>query len=94
MLYHGDASMSEQQPKQRILLPLVVRSPAASTSNDLLGGGTEPTIQVQFDTLGGQVYLVPLSVRAARDVLVALTNWPPAVEAMHQETPPEKPKPQ
>jgi hypothetical protein len=35
-----------------------------------------------------------LSVRAARDVLVALTNWPPAIEAMRQERPPDKPKPQ
>jgi hypothetical protein len=85
--------MSEQ-PKQPIHLPLVVRCPAAGEHGDLLGGGVEPTIQVQLDTLGGQVYLMPLSVRAARDLLVTLTNWPPAVEAMQQETPPDKPKPQ
>jgi ribosomal protein S7 len=41
---------------------------------DVLGGGVEPTIQVQLHTLGGQVYLMPMSVRAARDMLVALTN--------------------
>jgi hypothetical protein len=86
--------MSEQQPKQPILLPLVVRCPAAGLHDDILGGGVEPIIQLQLDTLGGQVYMVPLSVRAARDVLVALTNWPPAIEAMRQERPPDKPKPQ
>jgi hypothetical protein len=58
---------------------------------DVLGGGVEPTIQVQLHTLGGQVYLMPMSVRAARDMLVALTNWPPAIEAMQKETPRDKP---
>jgi hypothetical protein len=85
--------MSEQR-NEPILLPLVVRCPAADLTSDALGGGVEPTIQVQLDTLGGQVYLMPMSVRAARDMLVALTNWPPAVEAMQHETPPDKPKPQ
>jgi hypothetical protein len=31
-----------------------------------IGGSDEPTIQVQLNTLGGQIYLVPLSVLAAR----------------------------
>jgi hypothetical protein len=62
--------MSEQT-SELILLPLVVRCPAAVSSDAILGGGTEPTIQVQLDTLGGQVYLMPLSVRGARDLLVA-----------------------
>jgi hypothetical protein len=79
--------MSEQRPNQPILLPLVVRCPTADLMGDVLGAGVEPTIQVQLDTLGGQVYLIPMSVRAARDMLVALTNWPPAIEAMQQETP-------
>jgi len=26
-------------------------------SSDLLGGGSEPTIQIQLNTLGGQIYL-------------------------------------
>jgi hypothetical protein len=86
--------MSEKQPVQPISLPLIVRCPAASPSTDLFGGGGEPTIQVQLDTLGGQIYLVPLSVLAARNLLLALSNWRPAVEAVQKTTAPEEPKPQ
>ena len=59
--------------------------PAASNT-DLLGGSDEPTIQVQLNTLGGQIYLVPLSVLAARNLLLALSNWRPAVEAVQKKT--------
>jgi len=52
------------EPNQPILLPLVVRCPAAGSHGDILGGGVEPTIQVHLDTLGGQIYLMPMSVRA------------------------------
>ena len=53
-----------------------------------------PTIKVQLNTLGGQIYLVPLSVLAARNLLLALSNWRPAVEAVRKKTALEEPKPQ
>jgi hypothetical protein len=76
-----------------ISLPLIVNCPATSNT-DLIGGGGEPTIQVQLNTLGGQIYLMPLSVLAARNLLLALSNWRPAVEAVHKTKAPREPKPQ
>jgi hypothetical protein len=76
-----------------ISLPLIVNCPATSNT-DLIGGGGEPTIQVQLNTLGGQIYLMPLSVLAARNLLLALSNWRPAVEAIHKTKAPKEPKPQ
>ena len=64
------------QPIQPIQLPLVTRCAGAMPSSDLLGGGSEPTIQIQLNTLGGQIYLMPLSVLAARGLLSALALWP------------------
>jgi len=81
------------KPQRPISLPLIVTCPASSTT-DLLGGSDEPTIQVQLNMLGGQFYLVPLSVLAARNLLFALSNWRPAVEAVHKTTAPKEPKPQ
>ena len=46
------------QPVQPIQLPLVTRCAGAMPSSDLLGGGSEPTIQIQLNTLGGQIYLM------------------------------------
>ena len=68
------------QPVQPIQLPLVTPCAGAMPSSDLLGGGSEPTIQIQLNTLGGQIYLMPLSVRAARGLLSALALWPPAAD--------------
>ena len=59
------------QPVQPICLPLIVNCPAASNT-DLLGGSDEPTIQVQLNTLGGQIYLVPLE-RTRRQKLAVCT---------------------
>jgi hypothetical protein len=84
--------MNKPQRVQPICLPLIVNCPASSNT-DLLGG-SEPTIQVQLNTLGGQIYLVPLSVLAARNLLLALSNWQPAVEAVQKKTALEEPKPQ
>ena len=59
------------QPVQPIQLPLVTRCVGAMPSSDLLDGGSEPTIQIQLNTLGGQIYPMPPSVRAARGLLSA-----------------------
>lgn len=58
------------QPVQPIKLPLVTRCVGAMPSSDLLDG-SEPTIQIQLNTLGGQIYLMQLSVLAARGLLSA-----------------------
>ena len=81
--------MSDQHP-QAIRLPLTNQCRGAMPSSDLTG---EPTITVQFNTLGGQIYLVPLSVRAARGLLAALALWPPAAGVVPRQ-PLEPPKSQ
>ena len=62
------------QPAQPIQLPSISQCRGAMPSSDLTGGGVEPTITVQLNTLGGQIYLVPLSVLAARGLLAALAT--------------------
>ena len=81
------------QPVQPIQLPLVTPCAGAMPSSDLLGGDSEPTIQIQLNTLGGQIYLMPLSVRAARGLLSALALWPPAADVVPRQ-PLEPPKAQ
>jgi len=67
---------------QPIQLPLITQCPAAMPSSD---GGNEPTITIQLKTLGGQIYLVPLSVLAARGLLAALVLWPPAADVVPRQ---------
>jgi hypothetical protein len=81
------------QPAQPIQLPLISQCRGAMPSSDLTGEGVEPTITVQFNTLGGQIYLVPLSVPAARGLLAALALWPPAADVVPRQ-PLEPPKAQ
>jgi hypothetical protein len=64
---------------QPIVLPLVKACPAAMLDNPILtGGATPPTLTVQVDTESGQIYQLPLSVLAARQLRLMLANWPPA----------------
>ena len=53
------------QPVQPIQLPLVTRCVVYGPSSDLLGGGSEPTIQIQLNTLGGR-YLPYAAERTCR----------------------------
>ena len=73
------------QAAQPIQLHLITQCPAAMPSSDLRGGGNEPTITIQLKTLGGQIYLVPLSVLAARGLLAALVLWPPAADVVPRQ---------
>jgi|GEM_PF-6701795 hypothetical protein len=76
-------------------LPLIVESPSSAVSNPALeGADVEPTLTAQLNTLGGDIYLVPLSVRAARDLLLALSNWKPLKDALSESDVPEPPKKQ
>lgn len=62
-----------------ILLPLVKKCPAGLLDNPALtGGATPPILTVQLDTESGQIYQLPLSALAARQLLLMLSNWPPA----------------
>ena len=56
-------------------LPLVTKCPALLRDNpDLTGAATPPTLTVQLDTQSGQHLLLPLTVEAAKQLLVALVN--------------------
>jgi hypothetical protein len=79
--------------EQPIRLPLATQCAGAMPSSDLVGGGSEPTIQIQLNTLGGQIYLIPLSVLAARGLLSALVLWPLASDVVPRP-PLEPPKAQ
>ncbi len=76
-----------------ILLPLVTKCPAAMLEG-VFGDPNAPILQAQMETLGGQVYLVPLSVEAARGLLVMLANWPPMQDYLSGQELPEPRKPQ
>ena len=41
--------------EQPIQLPLATQCAGAMPSSDLVGEGSEPTIQIQLNTLGGQI---------------------------------------
>jgi hypothetical protein len=81
------------QPVQPIQLPLITRCPAAMPSSDPTSGGVEATITIQLNAIGGQIYLVPLSVLAARGLLRALALWLPAADVVPRQ-PLEPPKAQ
>ena len=53
-----------------------------------------PTLTAQLESLGGEIYEVPLSVRATRGLLLALAGWEPLCEAMKGFEYPERPKSQ
>jgi hypothetical protein len=56
-----------------IHLPLVTGVPGGMLDNPALtGGATEPTLTVQLDTLGGKHFLLPVTVGAARRLILAL----------------------
>jgi hypothetical protein len=79
------------EPMRPIALPLIAKCPAAMLEG-AFGDSNNPTLQVQLDTLSGQVYLVPLSVAAARGLLVVLSNWQPLRDYQSEPESPEPPK--
>ena len=73
---------------QPITLPLVVAVPAAM-GEGAFGVPNAPILQVQMETLGGQIYLVPLSAEAAVSIVKLLVNWPPIQDSLSGQEPPE-----
>ncbi|MCK1626556.1 hypothetical protein IVA98_26030 [Bradyrhizobium sp. 160] len=59
-----------------IKLPLITSCPSASELG-AFADSSNPTIQVQMDSLGGQVHLVELSFSAAKSLMTILANWKP-----------------
>ena len=58
-----------------IVLPTVIACPAAGIDNPDIRSPTKPVyLRVQLNTETGQVYQVPLSARAAGQLLTMLTN--------------------
>jgi hypothetical protein len=69
------------------ILPLIVRCPSAlhlGASDD----DPKPTIQVQLESSDGQVYLVPLSLEAGRNLIATLAGWPPMQKILFGPQPP------
>ena len=65
-----------------------------SSSSPLDRPGVAPTLTAELESLGGKVYRMPLSVRAARGLLLALAAWEPLSEVMKGSKYPDRPKSQ
>jgi hypothetical protein len=68
-------------------LPLIVRCPSAIYLG-ALDDAAKPTIEVQLESSDGQVYLVPLSLEAGRNLIATLASWPPMQKILFGTKPP------
>jgi len=76
-------------------LPLIADCRISKSSNPaLVARHVFPTLTAQLESLGGEIYEVPLSVRAMRGLLLALAGWEPLYEVMTGFDYPERPKSQ
>jgi hypothetical protein len=85
------------KPKRKKVtqLPLIADCRISKNSNPaLVAHYVFPTLTAQLESLGGEIYEVPLSVRASRGLLLALAGWETLSEAMKGSEYPERPKSQ
>ena len=84
------------KPKRKKItqLPLIADCHIYRAAIVLVGPGVVPTLTAQLKSLGGKIYEMPLSVRAARGLLLALAGWEPLCEAMKGSEYPERPQSQ
>jgi hypothetical protein len=85
------------KPKRKKVtqLPLIADIRVSKSRNPaLVAPYVFPTLTAQLESLGGEIYEVPLSVRATRGLLLALAEWEPLCEAMKGSDYPERPKSQ
>jgi hypothetical protein len=75
-------------------LPLIADCHISKSSSRLDRPGAAPTLTAELESLGGKVYRMPLSVRAARGLLLALAAWEPLSEVMKGSKYPDRPKSQ
>jgi len=76
--------MREAAKRRKVtLLALIADCHASNSSSSALAGSdVAPTLTAQLETLGSEIYQMPLSVRAARRLLLALAAWDSLLEAM------------
>jgi hypothetical protein len=94
---HQEGTPMADKPKRRkvMQLPLIADCQASMRSDPVLdGSGVAPTLTAQLESLGGEIYQLPLSVRAARGMLLALAAWEPLCEAIKGTKCSERPKSQ
>jgi hypothetical protein len=85
------------KPKRKKVtqLPLIADIRVSKSRNPaLVAPYVFPTLTAQLESLGGEIYEVPLSVRATRGLLLALAGWEPLCEAMKGSDYSERPKSQ
>ena len=76
--------------KEPFALPLVTSIQAFFQDNPALtGSATPPTLTAQLDTLGGQIYFLQLSEKAAIGLLEALSRWQPIQDYLSGQEPNE-----
>lgn len=88
--------MADKPKRKRITqLPLIADCRILKNRNaGVVAHGVFPTLIAQLESLGGEIYQVPLSVRATRGLLLALAEWEPLCEVMKGSEYPERPKSQ
>lgn len=80
-------------PEKPIVLPLVETIAVGFGDNpNLIGSSSPATLTVQLDTLGGQIYQLQLSERAAIGLLAMLSSWQPILDYLSGQAPNEPPK--
>jgi hypothetical protein len=85
----------KQKRKKVTQLPLIADCRILKSSDAaLVAHPVFPTLTAQFESLGGEIYEVPLSVRATRGLLLALAGWDPLCEVMKGSEYPDRPKSQ
>ena len=79
--------------KKPTMLPLVISAATFIPSNPEFDESDAPGIvTVQMNTLGGDVYLLPMDVTAATDLLACLSLWKPAMGVIKSGVLPERRK--
>ena len=88
--------MADKPKRKKVTqLPLIADCRISKSSNPaLVAHDVFPTLTAQLESLGGEIYEVPLSVRATRGLLLALAGWEPLCEVMKGFEYPERPKSQ
>jgi hypothetical protein len=49
--------------------------------------GDQPAIWLQMESLSGKIYFASLSVEAARDMVLGLSNWQPVQDILSERGP-------
>jgi hypothetical protein len=88
--------VAEKPKREKVTqLPLIVDCQASTSGNPaLVAPDVFPILTARLVSLGGEVYQMPLSIRAASGLLLALAGWEPLCEAMKESEDHKRPKSQ